>query len=277
MDESEVGVDEVTLEAEEVAEGARRDDGGGGGLGAEATLDVGVVRGGPREGGERLGVVDGVAVAVGDAAGEDAELVGPSDAEGRLRREDDLVAGGSVSESSVEADDAAAARVDESEGVVEGLEAMETTVGSGSGLDGGEDGLRELRLEVSSVSGESVELGGRGVGRGVGGPSPEVVGDLLEPVAVGVEEAEGRAVSVVDEVGALGEPGESTGALDGEGDVEVVGVEEAEAESGGVSLLEESEPVVDEGGGPGLAAGQVAGAGQVSGEEDAVGAVGVGE
>jgi hypothetical protein len=39
----------------------------------------------------------------------------------------------------------------------------------------------------------------------------------------------------------------------------------------------ESEPVVDEGGGPGLAAGQVAGAGQLSGEEDAVGAVGVGD
>ncbi len=136
--------------------------------------------------------------------------------------------------------------VEEAEGVVDGLEPDESA-GPGGGAGCGEDGLGEGEVAVA----------------------------VLEPSSLGVEEASEGALSVGDEEGSGG-VAVGVDAVDGEGDVEVVVVEEAK-EGVVVSLLEESESVVDEGGGPGSAAGRGASAGEVSGEEDAVGSVGIGD
>jgi hypothetical protein len=131
--------------------------------------------------------------------------------------------------------------------------------GPGGGAGCGEDGLGEGDDECAASGGEGVDLGWVGVRGGPGGPSPEVVVEVLEPSSLGVEEASEGALSVGDEEGSGG-VGLGVDAVDGEGDVEVVVVEEAE-EGVVVSLLEESESVVDEGGGPGSAAGRGAPAG----------------
>ena len=79
---------------------------------------------------------------------------------------------------------------------------------------------------------------------GVVGEAGVGVGGVDEPL--GVEEASEGALSVGDEEGSGG-VALGVDAVDGEGDVEVVVVEEAE-EGVVVSLLEEPESVVDEGG-----------------------------